>query len=103
MAWDNESMIKAIEGALEREKAEENNSGIIGISFQIAEKVLIPLLRVKVIKCKDCRHGDICTQSWNGVQYVECHAHEEEGYDKEPGHALDWYCADAELKIDEDG
>ena len=89
MAWDNESMIKAIEGALEREKAEENNSGIIGISFQIAEKVLIPLLRVKVIKCKDCRFyrgNGWCNRSGIHLEVND-----------------DWYCADAELKIDEEG
>lgn len=47
MAWTRELMIKAIEGALEREKAVPNNSGIIGISFQIAEGVLLPMLKEK--------------------------------------------------------
>ena len=90
MAWDNESMIKAIEGALEREKAEENNSGIIGMSFQIAEKVLIPLLRVKVIKCKDCIHQDgkdgQCPVQNTGDPF----------YDSKPDD--DWFCADGRRK-----
>ena len=50
----------------------------------------------EIVLCKDCKHGDICTQSWDGAQYVECHAHEEEGYDHELGHPLDWFCADGE-------
>lgn len=51
-----------------------------------------------VVRCKDCKFGDICIQNWNGVEYVECHAHDEEGYDPEPGHPLDWFCADGKRK-----
>ena len=51
-----------------------------------------------VVRCKDCANGEVRTQSWDGVQYVECHAHEEEGYDHEDGHPLDWFCADGVVK-----
>ena len=51
-----------------------------------------------IVRCKDCANGEVRTQSWDGVQYVECHAHEEEGYDHEDGHPLDWFCADGERK-----
>lgn len=53
-----------------------------------------------VVRCKDCANGEVCTQSWDGVQYVECHAHEEEGYDHEDGHPLDWFCADGKRRTD---
>lgn len=51
-----------------------------------------------VVRCKDCANGEVYTQSWDGVQYVECHAHEEEGYDHEDGHPLDWFCADGKRR-----
>ena len=92
MAWNNESMIKAIEGALESERAVKDNSGLIGMSFQIAEQVLIPLLEVGVIRCKQCKWFEptpdkeepdrgYCNGACNSLPAV----HE------------DWYCADAEL------
>lgn len=43
--WTPETMIAAIEGAIEREKAHEENSGLVAMSFQIAEMVLIPMLK----------------------------------------------------------
>lgn len=43
--WTPETMIAAIEEAIEREKASEDNSGIVAMSFQIAEMVLIPMLK----------------------------------------------------------
>ena len=57
--------------------------------------------RQPLVRCKDCANGEVCTQSWDGVQYVECHAHEEEGYDHEDGHPLDWFCADGERREEE--
>ena len=52
----------------------------------------------KIVRCIECKHGEICTQSWDDVMYVECHAHDEQGYDREQGHPLDWFCADGESK-----
>ena len=43
-----------------------------------------------IVRCKDCKHGKI-----HGID-VECVAHEEVGYDPEPWHPLDWFCADGE-------
>ena len=48
--------------------------------------------RQPVVRCKDCKHGKI-----HGID-VECVAHEEVGYDPEPWHPLDWFCADGEQK-----
>ena len=45
-----------------------------------------------LVLCKDCKHGKI-----HGID-VECVAHEEVGYDPEPWHPLDWFCADGEQK-----
>lgn len=44
----------------------------------------------ELVRCKDCKHGKI-----HGID-VECVAHEEVGYDPEPWHPLDWFCADGE-------
>ena len=45
-----------------------------------------------VVYCKDCKYGKI-----HGIN-VECIAHEEVGYDPEPWHPLEWFCADGERK-----
>lgn len=55
-----------------------------------------------IVRCKDCISGEIKTLSWNGQQCVECHAHEEIGYDHEPDHPLDWFCADGKRKEEHD-
>lgn len=44
----------------------------------------------ELVRCKDCKYGKI-----HGID-VECIAHEEVGYDPEPWHPLDWFCADGE-------
>ena len=44
----------------------------------------------EIVRCKDCKHGKI-----HGID-VECVAHEEVGYDPEPWHPLEWFCADGE-------
>ena len=46
----------------------------------------------ELVRCKDCKHGKI-----HGID-VECVAHEEVGYDPEPWHPLDWFCADGVKK-----
>lgn len=48
-----------------------------------------------IVKCKDCKYGE---------QYmgeIKCTAHEETGYDPEPSHKLNWFCADGERKTDD--
>lgn len=46
----------------------------------------------ELVRCKDCMYGKIHGND------VECIAHEEVGYDPEPWHPLNWYCADGERK-----
>ena len=52
---------------------------------------------IELVRCKDCKHAEIGTDR-HGEQYVECQYHYEEGYDPEPPHALNWFCADGEKK-----
>ena len=47
---------------------------------------------VDVVRCKDCKYGIVYKND------VECTAHQEQGYDPEPYHALDWFCADGKRK-----
>lgn len=63
-----------------------------GDAFLLAMEAL---KQQEVIRCKDCKHGKI-----HGID-VECVAHEEVGYDPEPWHPLDWFCADGEKKVSE--
>ena len=46
----------------------------------------------QLIRCKDCEYGIIHENE------VECKAHDEIGYDPEPWHPIDWFCADGERK-----
>ena len=42
----------------------------------------------EAVRCKDCQYGIVHENE------VECTAHQEQGYDPEPYHPLDWFCAD---------
>ena len=46
----------------------------------------------EIVRCKDCKHAKL-----HGID-AECTAHEEIGYDPEPWHPLDWFCADGERR-----
>lgn len=45
-----------------------------------------------VVRCKNCTNGII-----HGDE-VECTAHQEQGYDPEPYHPINWFCADGKRK-----
>ena len=45
-----------------------------------------------IAMCKDCKYGK------PQMGEIYCTAHEEIGYDPEPTHPLDWFCADGEWK-----
>ena len=62
------------------------------------DKAVEALEQPEIIRCKDCKHGEIYTQYWDGAERVECHAHEAQGYDHEEPHYLNWFCADGKRK-----
>ena len=47
---------------------------------------------VRVVRCKDCSHSDVCKMDEGDVRY--CHIFEMQTED-------DYYCADGEMKDDE--
>lgn len=49
-----------------------------------------------VVRCRDCKYAEISTLE--SEEPVYCTRHEEIGYDPEPEHPLDWFCADGEIK-----
>ena len=49
-----------------------------------------------VVRCRDCKHAEL--HKWEGHEAIYCTCHEEQGYDPEPEHPLDWFCADGEIK-----
>ena len=50
------------------------------------------VINQRLVRCKNCINGVIYGDE------VECTAHKEQGYDPEPYHPLDWFCADGEWK-----
>lgn len=46
----------------------------------------------EIVRCKDCKYGN------PQMGEIYCDAHEEIGYDPEPTHPLEWFCADGERK-----
>ena len=46
----------------------------------------------EAVRCKDCQYGIVHKNE------VECTAHQEQGYNPEPYHPLDWFCADGKAK-----
>ena len=49
-----------------------------------------------VVRCRDCKYAEL--HKWEGHEAIYCTCHEEQGYDPEPEHPLEWFCADGELK-----
>ena len=49
-----------------------------------------------VVRCRDCKYAEL--RKWEGHEAIYCTCHEEPGYDPEPEHPLDWFCADGEIK-----
>lgn len=65
------------------------------VSGKLADECLNVLNASELVRCKDCKHGNIyCTEDTHGETLYECNIHE---IDIEI-HKWNWFCADGERK-----
>lgn len=64
----------------------------IGDAIDLLDEYISPMIdAVQVVRCKECRYGQYCTDEKTIYQCFKCNSNEFGAF-----HEQDWYCADGE-------